>query len=359
MTDDVRPSLALFFCEQCIDQHGRNPQSVSCYCSCHDSRRDEARWPSVRERVLALLRPDTPEKEKPRCIIGKYCRLHQFIHGAEAEELRERFEGLIDTKADDPIDKSVVRYILDDVDARDSAAFVSTPDGIASKSATDTPETPEHHESRSPDGDGQRTVNALDDDRAVGPTRADGRTEHEQPQGQSLGVVTALQGDGRLHGHAAKEPAAGSEPADSRSLSPEGTQGTAQPETFRFACGASATGVNIPCVCPVHGKTCDAVCEHGTALDVHCCNCHSGFIFDKDHECPATVLSLHRCKICGTRWLLWPDSVHGGGWNLLDKYSKPGGCCDNVAMGDQIEHLRDLPLMAALSAGGDERKETK
>jgi hypothetical protein len=30
----------------------------------------------------------------------------------------------------------------------------------------------------------------------------------------------------------------------------------------------------------------DAVCEHGTALDVHCCNCHSGFIFDKDHECP-------------------------------------------------------------------------
>jgi hypothetical protein len=30
----------------------------------------------------------------------------------------------------------------------------------------------------------------------------------------------------------------------------------------------------------------DAVCEHGTAMDVHCCNCHSGFIFDMDHECP-------------------------------------------------------------------------
>lgn len=27
-------------------------------------------------------------------------------------------------------------------------------------------------------------------------------------------------------------------------------------------------------------------CEHGTALDVHCCNCHSGFIFETDHECP-------------------------------------------------------------------------
>lgn len=89
----------------------------------------------------------------------------------------------------------------------------------------------------------------------------------------------------------------------------------------------------------------DHVCQHGTALDVHCCNCHSGFIFDKDHVCPdPAVLSLHRCKICGTRWLLWPDAVHGGGWNLLDRYSKPGGCCDNVAMGDQIEHLRDIPL---------------
>jgi hypothetical protein len=24
----------------------------------------------------------------------------------------------------------------------------------------------------------------------------------------------------------------------------------------------------------------DVVCEHGTAIDVHCCNCHSGFLFD-------------------------------------------------------------------------------
>jgi hypothetical protein len=30
----------------------------------------------------------------------------------------------------------------------------------------------------------------------------------------------------------------------------------------------------------------DAVCEHGTAMDVHCCHCHSGFIFDTEHECP-------------------------------------------------------------------------
>jgi hypothetical protein len=24
----------------------------------------------------------------------------------------------------------------------------------------------------------------------------------------------------------------------------------------------------------------DVVCEHGTAIDVHCCNCHGGFLFD-------------------------------------------------------------------------------
>lgn len=30
----------------------------------------------------------------------------------------------------------------------------------------------------------------------------------------------------------------------------------------------------------------DPRCAHGTALDVHCCHCHSGFQFDPDHECP-------------------------------------------------------------------------
>jgi hypothetical protein len=47
------------------------------------------------------------------------------------------------------------------------------------------------------------------------------------------------------------------------------------------------------------------------------------------------------------RWLLWPADIGGtddATWNLLDHFSKPGQCCDNVAMGDQIEFLRDLPL---------------
>ena len=25
----------------------------------------------------------------------------------------------------------------------------------------------------------------------------------------------------------------------------------------------------------------ETVCQHGTAIDVHCCNCHSGFLFDE------------------------------------------------------------------------------
>jgi hypothetical protein len=65
-------------------------------------------------------------------------------------------------------------------------------------------------------------------------------------------------------------------------------------------------------------------------------------------------LSLHRCRVCGTHWLLWPDVMPGGGWNLLDKYSRPGACCDNVAMGEQIEHLRDLPLTVATQRPEDE-----
>lgn len=84
-----------------------------------------------------------------------------------------------------------------------------------------------------------------------------------------------------------------------------------------YPCGCSATGEGpIPGYCPTHGKQ------------------------------DELRLELHRCKVCGTRWLLWPDAIHGGGWNLLDKYQRPGSCCDNAALGDQIEHLRDLPLSA-------------
>jgi hypothetical protein len=69
---------------------------------------------------------------------------------------------------------------------------------------------------------------------------------------------------------------------------------------------------------------------------------------DERHD--ETTLGLYRCKVCGTAWLLWPDVVNGGGWNLLDKYQRPGECCDNVQMGAQIEHLRDIPLTVTQQA---------
>ncbi len=47
----------------------------------------------------------------------------------------------------------------------------------------------------------------------------------------------------------------------------------------------------------------DAVCEHGTALDVHCCNCHSGFIFDRNHECPEESMDTRDGTIYPSREL--------------------------------------------------------
>jgi hypothetical protein len=40
----------------------------------------------------------------------------------------------------------------------------------------------------------------------------------------------------------------------------------------------------------------------------------------------------HRCKRCGALWISRPDS-----WSLFSRHCGP--CCDNAAMGDQIEPL--------------------
>lgn len=58
--------------------------------------------------------------KKEPCIIGVYCHRHGFIHGAEAEELRERFEEWIKHTGKLRV---AVQSILDDVDARDSLAY--------------------------------------------------------------------------------------------------------------------------------------------------------------------------------------------------------------------------------------------
>jgi hypothetical protein len=53
-------------------------------------------------------------------------------------------------------------------------------------------------------------------------------------------------------------------------------------------CGVDAAGVVTTCG-QLHQAEVLAgpeACQHGTAMDVHCCHCHSGFIFDVEHECP-------------------------------------------------------------------------
>jgi len=67
-----------------------------------------------------------PLPEANGCRFGVYCVKHGFIHGAEAEELRERIETLtaeitMDAAADLIADE--LQEILDDVDARDSLAW--------------------------------------------------------------------------------------------------------------------------------------------------------------------------------------------------------------------------------------------
>lgn len=44
------------------------------------------------------------------------------------------------------------------------------------------------------------------------------------------------------------------------------------------ASGAAQAVYSCP-VCPTSMEA-DATCEHGTAMDVHCCNCHGGLLFD-------------------------------------------------------------------------------
>lgn len=58
----------------------------------------------------------------------------------------------------------------------------------------------------------------------------------------------------------------------------------------------------------------DVTCEHGTAMDVHCCNCHSGFLFDVN-ECWCTVEAERR----------WFDRAPGM-WMILVLFSLLVGC---------------------------------
>lgn len=58
------------------------------------------------------------------CAIGVLCKTHGFVHGKEAEELRNSIEAL----ASNPkgCTQNELLQLLDKVDARDSLAFLET-----------------------------------------------------------------------------------------------------------------------------------------------------------------------------------------------------------------------------------------
>lgn len=73
------------------------------------------------------------KRRRPDCVIGRYCAEHNFVHGAEAEELRKKLEKLTEELANDalrdyPYDardaRRAIQCVLDGVDARDSLAYL-------------------------------------------------------------------------------------------------------------------------------------------------------------------------------------------------------------------------------------------
>ena len=63
-----------------------------------------------------------------KCVIGEYCSQHGFIHGAEAEELREKLEELLKYYDPEDVPAHGLRRLLEDVDARDSLAWLDIKD---------------------------------------------------------------------------------------------------------------------------------------------------------------------------------------------------------------------------------------
>lgn len=59
-----------------------------------------------------------------KCVIGEYCAQHDFIHGKEAEELRQRIEKMA-AETRGRFHRQQLQELLDDVDARDSCAYVA------------------------------------------------------------------------------------------------------------------------------------------------------------------------------------------------------------------------------------------
>lgn len=85
------------------------------YCEARKECADEL------EAALAAAERPTPAA---KCVMGVYCHNHGFIHGAEAEELRQRIERAIKgADHEGCVDEDDLQRILDEVDARDSLAW--------------------------------------------------------------------------------------------------------------------------------------------------------------------------------------------------------------------------------------------
>jgi len=90
-------------------------------------------WHLIEAHRAILLAEESPR----RCPADRYCSKHRFVHGGEAEELRKGIERLI-VDADDTKHRlgAVVRtsrlmLLLDEVDARDSLAYLEAKGTVA------------------------------------------------------------------------------------------------------------------------------------------------------------------------------------------------------------------------------------
>jgi hypothetical protein len=64
----------------------------------------------------------TGANKKTLCVFGEICARHGYLHGAEAEELREGIEALI--AGEDDVTTGELRRLVERVDARDSVAYL-------------------------------------------------------------------------------------------------------------------------------------------------------------------------------------------------------------------------------------------
>lgn len=85
----------------------------------------------------------------------------------------------------------------------------------------------------------------------------------------------------------------------------------------------------------------DMVCRHGTAMDVHCCNCHSGFIFDPEHKCPPPQVALDWQNL---RNVLCCVSQIFNGWRGCEEWSKFDEETAQAVV--EIQRAIDVPVVA-------------